>query len=282
MTLLTPAFIAQLSRYHLTTKNRARGHHKGTHRASRVGTSLDFSDYRSYHLGDDVRQVDWNVFARTEKYFIKRFLDEQEMRIHILLDTTKSMQLYGKETFAKTIAAALGVIALQHDDCVSFSYTSAVAPFRRKGKTARHALAHFIEHATVTEHFTTDAVKHLPKDSTIIFIISDGLTASQATDALFKHAIRHAKDVRFIRVVSEEEEMTSLTGDVQFVDIETTAEVNVSLTASARAQYEQRFTMHQEQLRKECMQYGVLQMELIVEQGIPFAMQQLVRHAWLQ
>lgn len=53
--------------------------------------SLDFSDFREYTLGDDVRQVDWNVYARTEKYYIKRFLDEQEMRVHILLDATRSM-----------------------------------------------------------------------------------------------------------------------------------------------------------------------------------------------
>ena len=68
-----------------------RGQHKGSHRSQRFGASLDFSDFREYHPGDDVRQIDWNVFARTDKYFIKRFLDEQEMRVHILLDTTKSM-----------------------------------------------------------------------------------------------------------------------------------------------------------------------------------------------
>ena len=75
--------------------------------------------------------------------------------------------------------------------------------------------------------------------------------------------------------------MTSLTGDVQFVDIETTAEVNVSLTASARAQYEQRFTMHQEQLRNNVCSMVYYKWSFC-RARIPFAMQQLVRHAWLQ
>lgn len=282
MSLLTPALIAQLSRYSLATKSRARGQHKGAHRSSRVGTSLDFSDYRSYHPGDDVRQVDWNVFARTEKYFIKRFLDEQEMRIHIMLDTTKSMQLYGKAAFAKTLAVALGTIALQHDDRVSFSYDSKTAPFRQKGKTARSALAHFVEHATVTQDFMVDARQQLPKDSTIIFILTDGLAPLTHYEGLVKQAVRHAKDVRLLRVLSEEEEMLSLSGDVQLIDSETNEQVNVSLTSTTREAYEQRFTAHAQQLRKISAQHGVLQLELVVEQGIPHAIEQLVRHAWLQ
>ncbi|WP_249664529.1 DUF58 domain-containing protein, partial [Lysinibacillus sp. D4B1_S16] len=68
------------------------------------------------HLGDDVRQVDWNVFARTDKYFIKRFLDEQEMRVHILLDTTKSMGTDAKWIFARQIVASLGFMVLGRDD----------------------------------------------------------------------------------------------------------------------------------------------------------------------
>ena len=62
------------------TKSKIRGHHKGSHRSQRFGASLDFSDFREYYPGDDVRQIDWNVFARTDKYFIKRFLDEQEAK----------------------------------------------------------------------------------------------------------------------------------------------------------------------------------------------------------
>lgn len=282
MSLLTPALIAQLSRYSLATKSRARGQHKGTHRSSRVGTSLDFSDYRSYHPGDDVRQVDWHVFARTEKYFIKRFLDEQEMRIHIMLDTTKSMQLYGKAAFAKTVATAIGTVALHHDDRVSFSYDSGIAPFRRKGKAARGALTYFIEQATVTQEFMLDAVQQLPKDSTIIFIITDGLAPAVHYERLVKQAIRHAKDVRLLRVLSEEEEMLSLSGDVQLIDSETNEQVNVSLTPTTREAYEQRFTAHAQRLLKISAQHGVLQLDLVVEQGIPHAIEQLVRHAWLK
>ena len=84
--LLQQEWLKKISGCKLATKSKLRGQHKGSHRSNRFGSSMDFSDFREYHLGDDVRQVDWNVYARTEKYFIKRFLDEQEMRVHILLD----------------------------------------------------------------------------------------------------------------------------------------------------------------------------------------------------
>lgn len=89
--ILPDEWIAKVSRLSIATSSKLRGQHKGSHRSGRFGSSLDFSDFREYTLGDDVRQVDWNVYARTEKYYIKRFLDEQEMRVHILLDATRSM-----------------------------------------------------------------------------------------------------------------------------------------------------------------------------------------------
>ena len=81
----------KLMNVRIASKSKIRGHHKGSHRSHKAGASMDFSDYRAYHLGDDVRQIDWNVYARSEKYYIKRYLDEQEMRIQIVLDGTKSM-----------------------------------------------------------------------------------------------------------------------------------------------------------------------------------------------
>lgn len=107
--LLIPSELyKKLGTMRLSTKSKLRGQHKGSHRSSRFGASMDFSDYRTYHMGDDVRQIDWNVFARSEKYYIKRFLDEQEMRVHLVVDATKSMATEGKWQLAKQLTAAFG------------------------------------------------------------------------------------------------------------------------------------------------------------------------------
>lgn len=111
----------RLSPLSIVSRSRRLGHHKGTHRSRKTGSSLDFSDFREYHPGDDLRHIDWNVYARTEKPFIKQFLDEQEMRVHILLDPTKSMGIEGKWDIARQLAIALSHIALKSGDTVSFS-----------------------------------------------------------------------------------------------------------------------------------------------------------------
>src|SRR6185312_17506502 len=115
------------------------GHHKGTHRSRKTGSSLDFSDFREYHPGDDLRHIDWNVYARTGQPFIKQFLDEQEMRIHIVLDPTKSMKIDGKWDFARQLAVGLGHIALKSGDTVSVSTWSKEKDFfiRKKGSAQR-------------------------------------------------------------------------------------------------------------------------------------------------
>lgn len=87
-TLWHSQFLAQLKRHRITGKRLKSGHHKGSRLATNHGSSLEFSDYQMYELGDDVRQIDWNVYARTEKVYIKRYLDEREIKVHIYLDSS--------------------------------------------------------------------------------------------------------------------------------------------------------------------------------------------------
>ncbi len=208
--LLPEDWLAKISRFQVATASKLRGQHKGSHRSQRFGASLDFSDFREYHLGDDVRQVDWNVFARTDKYFIKRFLDEQEMRVHILLDTTKSMGEQAKWTFARQIVASLGLMVLGRDDRLSFSFLQdeVKPPFRRKGAMYRRAFLQVvteIEQATYTNSFAQGAVKALPKDSTVLFIVTDGLEPIEEWEQLLKRLPRFAGDVRILQIVTQEE-----------------------------------------------------------------------------
>ena len=156
----------------IATSSKLRGHHKGSHRSQRFGSSLDFSDYREYALGDDMRQVDWNVFARTEKFFIKRFLDEQEMRVHILLDSSRSMGEEKKWLFARQIVASSRNDGIERDDrSFLFYLRRAETFFRRKGATYRKAYLQIvsnIEGSTFKGSFAKDGLKALPKDSTVL------------------------------------------------------------------------------------------------------------------
>lgn len=286
--LLPEDWLAKISRFQVATASKLRGQHKGSHRSQRFGASLDFSDFREYHLGDDVRQVDWNVFARTDKYFIKRFLDEQEMRVHILLDTTKSMGEQAKWTFARQIVASLGLMVLGRDDRLSFSFLQdeVKPPFRRKGAMYRRAFLQVvteIEQATYTNSFAQGAVKALPKDSTVLFIVTDGLEPIEEWEQLLKRLPRFAGDVRILQIVTQEEISPEYTGDVRLLDRETGRDVNVTMSSKVLDTYMARRLLHEEEFEAICRRFGVRQLQLKVEDGLQHTIfQQLLKAHWIR
>jgi len=286
--LLPEDWLAKISRFQVATASKLRGQHKGSHRSQRFGASLDFSDFREYHLGDDVRQVDWNVFARTDKYFIKRFLDEQEMRVHILLDTTKSMGDQAKWTFARQIVASLGLMVLGRDDRLSFSFLQdeVKPPFRRKGAMYRRAFLQVvteIEQATYTNSFAQGAFKALPKDSTVLFIVTDGLEPIEEWEQLLKRLPRFAGDVRILQIVTQEEIAPEYTGDVRLLDRETGRDVNVTMSSKVLDTYRVRRLLHEEEFEAICRRFGVRILQLKVEDGLQHAIfQQLLKAHWIR
>ena len=286
--LLPEDWLAKISRFQVATASKLRGQHKGSHRSQRFGASLDFSDFREYHLGDDVRQVDWNVFARTDKYFIKRFLDEQEMRVHILLDTTKSMGEEAKWTFARQIVASLGLMVLGRDDRLSFSFVQddVKPPFRRKGAMYRRAFLQVvsdIEDALYTNSFAQGALKAMPKDSTVLFIVTDGLEPIDEWEQLLKRLPRFAGDVRILQIVTVEELSPHYTGDVRLLDRETGRDVNVTMSSRVLETYDARRRLHEEEFEAICRRFGVRKIQLKVEDGLQHAVfQQLLKAHWIR
>ena len=119
-TLLPPDLLAQLERLELVTRKVFRGRMKGERRSKRKGQSVEFADFRSYVPGDDLRLLDWNLYARLDKLILKLFLEEEDLHFYTLIDASLSMD-FGKPTklqYAKQLAAALGFIGLIRADRV--------------------------------------------------------------------------------------------------------------------------------------------------------------------
>jgi uncharacterized protein (DUF58 family) len=117
------AFLRQLDRLMLVSRTAVRGGMKGVRRSIKHGQSVEFTDYRDYALGDDLRSLDWNVYARLEKLFIKLFVEEEDVNVHVLLDASASMAggSPDKLVFAKRAAAALAYVGLASYDRVTVS-----------------------------------------------------------------------------------------------------------------------------------------------------------------
>src|SRR5512134_2715209 len=122
-TVFDEAFLRQLDRLKVLMKQPVRGGLKGGRRSVKRGQSVEFADFRDYALGDDLRQLDWNVFARLERLFVKLFVEEEDVTVTLLLDASASMASGHpqKLLFAKRAAAALGYIGLASEDRVVVS-----------------------------------------------------------------------------------------------------------------------------------------------------------------
>src|SRR6187401_2674827 len=122
-TVFDEGFLRQLERLLILMRSPVRGGLKGGRRSVKRGQSVEFADYRDYALGDDLRQLDWNVYARLERLFVKLFIEEADVTVTLLVDASASMATGRPEKllFAKRAAAALGYIALASEDRVSLS-----------------------------------------------------------------------------------------------------------------------------------------------------------------
>src|SRR5216684_7563793 len=112
--LLSADFLTQLERLSLLSRRAFRGRVKGERRSPRKGISVEFSDYRPYGIGDDIRYVDWNIYARLDRLYLKLFVDEEDLCLHLLLDASASMEFGepSKLEYGARLAAALGFVGL--------------------------------------------------------------------------------------------------------------------------------------------------------------------------
>src|SRR5437764_13300026 len=112
--LLDPAFMARLDQLDVMSRKLLAGKMKGERRSKRRGQSVEFADYRNYVIGDDLRFIDWNIYARLDKLFLKLFLEEEDLSLYILCDVSKSCDFGNpnKAFYIKQVAAALGYVGL--------------------------------------------------------------------------------------------------------------------------------------------------------------------------
>ena len=135
------AFLRRVEQLELASRRLTAGRMKGERRSVRRGQSVEFADYRTYAHGDDLRQLDWNAYARLEKLFLKLFVEEEDVTVHILVDASRSMD-YGepnKLDAARRAAAALGYLGLASMDRVSVAFlgdgaASGMRPIRGKNR----------------------------------------------------------------------------------------------------------------------------------------------------
>ncbi len=226
---LDDAFLRKLETIRLMAQKGIRGMDSGIHRSHQSGSSLEFLDYRKYHPGDDIRYVDWNIYGRTDRLFIRRFHAEKDMTLHILMDTSLSMKsgIPQKHLYAKKITAALSYIGLSGQDQVgvaAFSDTMGSIKSPERGKDVYLSILNFLsslEPSGRTDfNASMEAFAETIRAPGMAVVVSDLLDPKGFKDGL-KALIRSKFRLALIQVLDREEINPSFVGRFLFSDVET-------------------------------------------------------------
>ncbi len=246
-TLLDPGFMARLDQLDVMSRKMLAGKLKGERRSKRRGQSVEFADYRNYVVGDDLRFIDWNVYARLERLFLKLFLEEEDLSLYIVVDVSKSCD-YGdpnKALYLKKVAAALGYIGLVNYNRVHVSAIADGVVGETGALRGRRRVAQMIDFvgkleptgaSNLAEACRRFALSHRQKG--ICVVLSDFFDKGGYENGL-RYVAGGKYDLFCVQVLSpqEIEPEQTLQGDLKLRDLEDDDMAEVSITQPLIKQY---------------------------------------------
>lgn len=264
-TLLEPGFLRKLDTMTLRSRRLFRGMLRGERRSRSLGRGVEFADYRSYQSGDDYRYIDWNIYSRLDRLFIKLFSEEEDINVHLFVDSSRSMA-WGdpsKLDYAARVAAALGYIGLRHSDrvgVVTFAGrpSRVVPPHRGRGQVLRlfEALGELEGRGTSDLRTAMWEYVHKTHRRGLLVLISDLLFPNGFEEGL-KLARYHRFDPFVIHVLSDDEIAPQAVGDLSLIDIETQAKVDVSIDGPSLEAYGKARDAYFAEIEQFCVRHQI-------------------------
>jgi uncharacterized protein (DUF58 family) len=265
---LDPSVLASISSLDLVARTVVDGFVAGLHRSPDFGFSQEFAEYRAYYPGDDLRNVDWNVYARSEKLYLKRYRGETNSFLTILLDASNSMQFgshrVNKMNYARYLAASLFYLAIhgQRDAAGLITFDDEIRnyirPSTRQGQL--HRLLAGLEQAEARAR--TDFSKpmryfqELLKRRGIVLIVSDFWESPESIVRTIEPLRFHGNEVVLFHVLDPEDVHPKLNGPSILVDMETKAELEVTPDYS-KNEYREKIAAHLTDLRDRTQAAGM-------------------------
>ena len=274
--LLDPDFMRRLEQLDVVSRKIFAGRMKGERRSKRKGNSVEFADYRNYVVGDDLRHLDWNIYARLEKLFIRLFFEEEDLHINILVDASASMQFGDpiKSLYAQRVAAAIAYIGLTNYNRVSvtaFSNQYGPEMVGVRGRRMTHQVLNFLGDmefegaGNMSAACRQFAIRHPQRGVTLL--LSDFMDKSGYETAL-RYLIGRKYDLYAIQLLSPQEIEPSLNGDLSLQDVEDDDIAEVTVSRALINRYKQNLNAYCQQLRNFCARRGVTY--LFTSTQVPF------------
>lgn len=263
------SFMRRLERLSLIARRVRTGRYKGERRSTKRGSSVEFADYRNYTPGDDLRRLDWRVYARLERPFIKLFEEEEDQSIHLLLDASASMnwpeddKALNKWDFGRKLSAALSYIALTGGDRVAVSHLSQSKHHPWGPRRGRRYIHHLLKHLTeLKADGPTDlntALHHVAaarQRPGLLFLITDFFSPGGYERGLAALA-GAGYEITVMHLLSPDESDPGLSGDLRLHDIETGLAQDISITPALRRLYQQRFEAWRSSIERHCFSHDI-------------------------
>ncbi len=264
--LLDPKFMARLDAIDMLSRKILLGKLQGERRSKRRGQSVEFADHRPYVVGDDLRFVDWNVYGRLNQLFLKLFLEEQDLTVHILADVSASMGVGepSKDLFARRLTAALGYIGLVNNNRVTISLFADGVRMQLANMRGRNYLPQMAELILTTECDGFSDFEKACRDvaagrigSGITIVISDFLF-KQGYEAGLRRLLGARYDLYVVQVMSPQEISPELAGDLKLLDIEDADMAEITVSSALIKYYKRNLAAYCSELHDFCTHRGAV------------------------
>lgn len=265
---LDPAVISKLRTLELKARMIVDGFMVGLHRSPYHGFSVEFSEHRPYMQGDPIKNIDWKVYAKREKYFIKQYEEETNLICNIFLDISKSMQFKNKSALTKleygiTLTAALSYLMINQQDAVGLTlYSDKIHNYlppksnRVYLKTLLTSLNQVKPSGATTTAKCLDSVAEKIKKRGLTIIISDFFDDLNSIMTALKHIHYKKNEVIIFQLLDPIEKSFGFDRDSIFVDLETEEEITTQPHQIKRA-YQEAMNDYLNKLKSECLNYGI-------------------------
>jgi len=264
--LLDPKFMARLDSLDVLSRKILRGKLRGERRSKRRGQSVEFADHRPYVVGDDLRFVDWNIYGRLEQLFLKLFMEEQDLTVHIMLDVSASAGVpdAGKSIFIRKLAAALGYVSLVNSNRVTISsfgdgVKGQLANMRGRnyiGQMAEFLLSADCEGPSLFDKACGQVAMN--RIGTGIMIVLSDFLFKEGFNSGLRRLVSNQYDLYAIQVLSPQEVSPELTGDLKLVDIEDGNTAEITISNALLKYYKRNLSAYCNELKDFCTRRGAV------------------------
>jgi len=276
--LFDKEFFGKLNTLKMNLNMRLSDGMSGVRKSSAKGSSVEFSDFREYMLGDDIRRIDWNAYGRTDKLYIKQFMEEKEAIFQIFLDTSKSMEFgeIPKSRMALQVTAALSYIILNNLDrvCVNELHENSIT--KGKGITGKAAFGRILKDLERIQFdggtTLSQAIRKRPiQNGGVSIIVSDFLDEKGIEDAM-KYLAYRKQTIVLIQILAKEELLADYEGTLNFLDMETGNRVKITMSNATVDQYRRRVEELKNHLQQLARKYQASYMCMQSDESLTYAM----------